>query len=74
MASNMSEMRFIHNSEVSPGINILCGAIILLIAITGLIAYLLFIWVALFKRDFQVNSYFTMAGWLGVAGKNDLLR
>ena len=55
------------NNNISTAISILCGTVILIIALSGLLVYLLFIVVALGKDDFKNSSYFTMAGWLGVA-------
>lgn len=53
--------------QMSRATSIICGSIILLISISGLIVYLLFIIIALGRKKFQRNSYFTMAGWLGIA-------
>ena len=56
-----------HSKQLSQLTSIICGSVILLISVTGLFVYLLFIIIALGRKKFQRNSYFTMAGWLGVA-------
>ena len=68
MDGNLTTSHHDHaNNSISTAISILCGTVILIIALSGLLVYLLFIVVALGKDDFKKSSYFTMAGWLGVA-------
>ena len=67
MHVNLTTGHHVHAKDLSNSISFVCGSVIFVIALTGLFIYLLFIAIALGKHDFKKNSYFTMAGWLGVA-------
>lgn len=60
-------------TPLSPTVSIICGTVILLIALPGLLLYVLFIHIVLTRKRFQSNSFFIIAGWLGVAECTNLV-
>lgn len=54
-------------NNISPFLSQLCGSILVVLSISGLVAYVAFIIIVFTRKKFKNNAYFYIAAWLGVA-------